>query len=70
MAFFFKQWGGFQKKKAGRELSGRTYDAMPRVTAVPPPNEVERGRRLRDVELLTRKFQPESGPPLLKVVPA
>jgi len=40
------------------------------VTAVPPPNEVERGRRLRDVELLTRKFQPESGPPLLKVVPA
>jgi len=27
--FFFKQWGGVQKKRAGRELNGRTYDAMP-----------------------------------------
>ncbi len=27
--FFFKQWGGRNKKKAGRELEGRTWDAMP-----------------------------------------
>lgn len=27
--FFFKQWGGTNKKKAGRELGGRTYDEMP-----------------------------------------
>lgn len=27
--FFFKQWGGRDKKKAGRELDGRFYDAMP-----------------------------------------
>lgn len=27
--FFFKQWGGVRKKKAGRELDGRTYDEMP-----------------------------------------
>ena len=27
--FFFKQWGGVQKKKAGRELEGRTWDEMP-----------------------------------------
>ncbi len=27
--FFFKQWGGRNKKEAGRELDGRTYDAMP-----------------------------------------
>lgn len=27
--FFFKQWGGVHKKKHGRELNGRTYDAMP-----------------------------------------
>jgi len=27
--FFFKQWGGKNKKKAGRELSGKTYDALP-----------------------------------------
>jgi protein gp37 len=28
--FFFKQWGGVNKKKAGRKLDGRTWDAMPR----------------------------------------
>ncbi len=27
--FFFKQWGGVNKKKAGRELDGREWDAMP-----------------------------------------
>ncbi len=27
--FFFKQWGGVKKKKAGRELEGRTWDEMP-----------------------------------------
>ncbi|MCK9365286.1 MAG: phage Gp37/Gp68 family protein [Syntrophales bacterium] len=28
--FFFKQWGGFHKKKAGKELQGRTWEQMPR----------------------------------------
>lgn len=28
--FFFKQWGGVNKKKTGRLLDGRTWDAMPR----------------------------------------
>ena len=27
--FFFKQWGGVNKKRTGRMLNGRTYDAMP-----------------------------------------
>jgi protein gp37 len=27
--FFFKQWGGSNKKKAGRLLDGRTWNAMP-----------------------------------------
>jgi len=27
--FFFKQWGGLHKKRAGRELDGRTYDEFP-----------------------------------------
>ena len=27
--FFFKQWGGVNKKKAGRLLDGRTWDGMP-----------------------------------------
>ncbi len=34
VAFFFKQWGGVNKKKTGRELDGRTYDAMPPVTTL------------------------------------
>ena len=29
VAFFFKQWGGKNKKKAGRKLAGMTYDEMP-----------------------------------------
>lgn len=29
--FFFKQWGGFNKKKTGRLLEGRTYDEMPKL---------------------------------------
>lgn len=38
VAFFFKQWGGVQKWRTGRQLSGRTYDEMPaalRSEAVP-----------------------------------
>lgn len=31
-AFFFKQWGGTNKKKTGRLLNGRTYDQMPSST--------------------------------------
>ncbi|HUU39624.1 MAG TPA: phage Gp37/Gp68 family protein [Desulfatiglandales bacterium] len=27
--FFFKQWGGTNKKKTGRRLEGRTWDEMP-----------------------------------------
>lgn len=30
VAFHFKQWGGVNKKKAGRILDGRTWDELPR----------------------------------------
>jgi protein gp37 len=34
VAFFFKQWGGKNKKKTGRLLGGQTYDDMPaRISA-------------------------------------
>jgi protein gp37 len=47
--FFFKQWGGAQKKRNGRELHGRTYDEFPAITAEPiPPRE----HRLSMVERL------------------
>ncbi|MBI2426040.1 MAG: phage Gp37/Gp68 family protein [Candidatus Hydrogenedentes bacterium] len=29
--FFFKQWGGTNKKKTGRVLEGRTWDEMPKA---------------------------------------
>jgi len=29
--FFFKQWGGMNKKANGRELNGKTYSEMPKV---------------------------------------
>lgn len=32
--FFFKQWGGFNKKKNGRLLEGRTWDELPKVAAL------------------------------------
>jgi protein gp37 len=32
--FFFKQWGGVNKKRAGRLLDGQTWDQMPTVMAV------------------------------------
>ena len=34
VAFFFKQWGGTNKKRAGRILQGRTWDELPRLAAV------------------------------------
>jgi len=32
-AFFFKQWGGVNKKQTGRLLDGRTWDDMPALPA-------------------------------------
>jgi protein gp37 len=40
--FFFKQWGGVQKKRNGRHLSGRTYDEFPSTEVVPIPGVRER----------------------------
>jgi protein gp37 len=37
VSFFFKQWGGPNKRAAGRELDGRTYDAMPRQQPTTDP---------------------------------
>ena len=33
-AFFFKQWGGTNKKKAGRLLGGNTYSEMPALPSL------------------------------------
>lgn len=42
VAFFFKQWGGTNKKKTGRLLKGKTYDEM-------PVKKIHRSTRIRQV---------------------
>ena len=37
IAFFFKQWGGVQKSRNGRELNGQTFDEFPPHRLLPPP---------------------------------
>jgi protein gp37 len=34
VAFFFKQWGGVNKKKTGRELEGRTWNQKPELAVL------------------------------------
>ena len=47
--FFFKQWGGRNKKKAGRLLEGRTWDEVPS-----DPAERNRPRRSRRPQSLAQ----------------
>ncbi len=51
--FFFKQWGGLFKKRAGRELKGRTWDDIPRRAAAAMPTDEMRERLLSDVAPLS-----------------
>ncbi|MBS0172869.1 MAG: phage Gp37/Gp68 family protein [Nitrospira sp.] len=47
VAFFFKQWGGRNKKAAGRMLNGKTYDAMPSRHAIAISKPAERSTRVQ-----------------------
>jgi protein gp37 len=47
--FFFKQWGGTNKKQAGRLLDGKTYDDMPPVVRAPMPEKASRARLSLDL---------------------
>ena len=40
-AFFFKQWGGKNKKVTGRWLHVRTYDEMPALVATHGASEAK-----------------------------
>jgi protein gp37 len=39
--FFFKQWGGVQKKRFGRLLEGRIYDDKPTLNKIKAPSRSE-----------------------------
>jgi protein gp37 len=62
--FFFKQWGGAQKAKAGRHLNGKTYDAMPDRAVNPPP---QRATREQLIENTTRCARQWIGTPLINL---
>jgi protein gp37 len=54
--FFFKQWGGVQKSRAGRELDRRTYDDMPVLDHERPVPEPLRVELLHCADALATKF--------------
>ena len=60
--FFFKQWGGVRKSKAGRELDGRTYDELPPRADRPVP---EARRRLAAVPAIADLYPAQRQPPSL-----
>ena len=63
--FFFKQWGGVRKSKAGRELDGRTYDDRPRVEARPVAEPSHRLAMIANVERIYRTAEAAGGAALL-----
>lgn len=58
VAFFFKQWGGVRKKRAGRLLEGRTYDGFPARTHNPiSPKETALGWA-KEIREQFNRFEP------------
>lgn len=50
--FFFKQWGGRHKKKAGRLLDGRTYDEFPELVRGAAPTRDIRNKCITEIGML------------------
>lgn len=57
-AFFFKQWGGVRKSKAGRLLDGRTHDEVPPRPDRPAPDLARRKGMIAGVEARWARKQP------------
>jgi protein gp37 len=53
--FFFKQWGGVRKSTAGRELDGKSYDALPNRVELPVPDSSWRTAAITEIEAM---YQP------------
>jgi protein gp37 len=54
--FFFKQWGGSNKRVAGRLLDGTTYDEYPVSETTEPPSRAERERLIQVTEAAASAF--------------
>jgi protein gp37 len=48
--FFFKQWGGVRKSRAGRELNGQTYDDYPPVVRTDVADAVQRKALIAELQ--------------------
>jgi protein gp37 len=57
--FFFKQWGGVQKKKNGRKLKRRFYNDFPSVETGELPPRTDRWRLLLEAEARASELQTE-----------
>jgi protein gp37 len=60
--FFFKQWGGVRKSKAGRELDGKTYDGLPSQVHLPVLAHFERMAAIGEFETLYQLAKPAPQP--------
>lgn len=58
--FFFKQWGGVQKKKAGRELDGKTYDAMPALSKNKVAATAVRTKMIELTDKASKAYEPQT----------
>jgi protein gp37 len=65
--FFFKQWGGVRKSKAGRELDGKTYDGLPSRVELPV---LANPRRMAAIAEIERLYQPANATPESSLFPA
>jgi protein gp37 len=54
--FFFKQWGGVQKKIKGRKLNERTYDSLPPRVVVPIAAREARLQLIGDFERMAANW--------------
>jgi protein gp37 len=50
--FFFKQWGGVRKSKAGRAIDGKTYDGLPQRVQFPVLADSRRTAAIAEFERL------------------
>lgn len=61
--FFFKQWGGVNKKKTGRLLRGREYNERP---LWPRPQTVDLQAQIQFIEVLNKQYGPIKVPNRLR----
>jgi len=64
--FFFKQWGGVRKSKAGRNLDGQTYDALPARSQLPVMEPLNRLAAIAEFERLYERPKAMPEPSLFR----